>query len=98
MFQNAELAVGAITISSLRESAVSFTKPYRDLQMGILLGTPDSDNFDPWSFLTPLSNKLWMLTFVTAVVVGIIITIIDKLSPYGYYGKSTLTNLLRGCP
>ena len=56
--------------------------------MGILMGTPDEQQFDPWSFLTPLTNELWLLIIVTSFVVGTVITILDKLSPYGYHGES----------
>ena len=33
--KKADMAVGAFTISSDRQQVISFTKPYRDLQMGI---------------------------------------------------------------
>ncbi len=31
------MAIGAFTISSERQQVISFTKPYRDLQMGTLI-------------------------------------------------------------
>ena len=84
--QRADLAVGAITISYDRELVVSFTKPYRDIQLGILLAQPAHEQYDPWSFLTPLSNRLWAVILVSAVLVALVISLLDKLSPYGHYG------------
>ncbi|KAK2143964.1 hypothetical protein LSH36_796g00020 [Paralvinella palmiformis] len=81
----ADLAIGAITITSERQSVVSFTKPYRDLQRGILIASQD-ETYNPLSFLTPLTYDLWMLTFGTACVVGLFITCVDKMSPYGHHG------------
>ena len=80
------MAVGAFTISSDRQEVISFTKPYRDLQMGILMGTSEQ-GFDPWSFLSPFTLDLWYTILSTAFMVAIMICLIDKLSPYGHHGK-----------
>ena len=45
------------------------------------------EQYDPWSFLIPLTYDLWGLTLGTAFVVALVITVLDKLSPYGHYGK-----------
>ena len=76
-----------MTISYDRQRAIDFTKPYRDLQLGILLGTPDGISYDPWSFLSPLSYDMWGLTIASALVVGVAISLLDKLSPYGHHGE-----------
>ena len=80
------MAVGAFTISSVRQQVISFTKPYRDLQMGILLGTSEQ-SFDPWSFLTPFTMELWYTILGTTFIVAMMICLIDKLSPYGHHGE-----------
>ena len=85
--QRADLAVGALTITYQRQSVITFTKPYLDIQLGMLLGQPSQREYNPWSFLMPLSNSLWLLTIASAFIVAIVICFLDKASPYGHYGK-----------
>ena len=88
-FQNADLGIGAFTISYERQKVIAFTKPYREHRLAIMMGTKSTQAYNPWSFLTPLSNGVWALTIGTAFIVGFVITLLDKLSPYGHHGTVT---------
>jgi hypothetical protein len=55
--------------------------------MGGLLATPEGENYNPWSFLTPLSNRLWMAMIGTAFIIAAFISLLDKFSPYGHHGE-----------
>ena len=60
MWQKADLAVAALTISHQREQVVDFTDPFLNLGISILYKRPAKKTPDLFSFLLPLSNELWM--------------------------------------
>lgn len=84
--QKADMGIGAISITYERQQHIEFTKPFRDLQMGILLGSSKEVSYDPWSFLNPFTIRLWGLTLLTSIIIGLAISFIEKISPYGHHG------------
>ena len=58
--KQADLAVGAVTISYNREQVVDFTKPFMHLGISILYRKPEGKAPDLFSFLHPLSPDVWM--------------------------------------
>ena len=80
------MAAAALTITYAREQVVTFTKPFVDLQLGVAIGTPD-DSYNPWSFLVPLTNTLWLYIILMTIGVAFVLSITDKLSPYGHHGE-----------
>lgn len=40
-----------------------------------------------WGFLDPFEKTLWIAIIGSSVIVGIVVWIYDRLSPYGYYGR-----------
>ena len=97
IFQRADLTVGAFTISYDRQAAISFTKPYKDIEMGGLLAIPKGNSYNPWSFLTPLSYRLWLTMIGSAFVVAALISLLDKLSPFGHHGERPYCPALYAC-
>jgi hypothetical protein len=51
-FQQAELAVGSMTINSAREKVIDFTKPFRNLGISILFKVRKSDYFALYSLMS----------------------------------------------
>ena len=54
------MAVAALTISHSREHAIDFTDPFLNLGISILYKRPVKKIPDLFSFLSPISNELWM--------------------------------------
>lgn len=86
--KKANLAVSTITISPEREKAVDFTQPYYSLGFKIVMKKTDMENkSNTWGFLDPFEKTLWIAIISSSVIIGTIVWIYDRLSPYGYYGK-----------
>ena len=86
--QKAQLAVSTIIISPEREKAVDFTQPYYSLGFKIVMKKTDMENkVNTWGFLDPFEKTLWIAIISSSVIIGTVVWIYDRLSPYGYYGK-----------
>ncbi|KAL9979024.1 hypothetical protein ACROYT_G016616 [Oculina patagonica] len=86
--KKASLAVSTLTISPEREKAVDFTQPYFSLGFKIIMKKTDMENkVNTWGFLDPFEKTLWIAIISSSVIVGIVVWIYDRLSPYGYYGR-----------
>ncbi|KAJ7380892.1 hypothetical protein OS493_004475 [Desmophyllum pertusum] len=86
--KKASLAVSTLTISPEREKAVDFTQPYFSLGFKIIMKKTDMENkVNTWGFLDPFQKTLWIAIIASSVIVGIVVWIYDRLSPYGYHGR-----------
>ncbi|XP_027050906.1 glutamate receptor ionotropic, kainate 2-like [Pocillopora damicornis] len=86
--KKAQLAVSTIIISPEREKAVDFTQPYYSLGFKIVMKKTDMENkVNTWGFLDPFEKTLWIAIISSSVIIGTVVWIYDRLSPYGYYGK-----------
>ncbi|XP_078667219.1 glutamate receptor ionotropic, kainate 1-like [Branchiostoma floridae x Branchiostoma belcheri] len=65
-YGRANLTLAPLTISSLREKIVDFTKPYLHVGTDMMMKTP-SEDVDIFSFLMPFEPFLW-LTILGAVL------------------------------
>ncbi|XP_048580684.1 glutamate receptor 1 isoform X2 [Nematostella vectensis] len=85
----ADLAVSTFTISPEREKAVDFTQPYFSLGYKIVMKKAIKEKkSNLWGFLDPFELTLWAAIVVSSVVIGTVVWIYDRLSPYGYYGRA----------
>ena len=88
-FQNAEIALAPLTITSNRESVIDFTKSYYDIGLQALYHVRTSgDQFDAselFTFLKPFDTNLWLLAFASLIVVSVGMAVIGRLSPYDWY-------------
>ncbi|XP_071495259.1 glutamate receptor ionotropic, kainate 1-like [Diadema antillarum] len=82
----ADMAVAGMVINSDRETVVDFTKPFMNYGVGILLRKPQKKS-NVFAFLEPLDIKVWGCVLASLFVVGFLIYILDRLSPYSSYGK-----------
>ena len=86
--QKAALAVSTITISPEREKAVDFTQPFFSLGFKIVMKKTDrEEKVNTWGFLDPFEKTLWIAIISSSVIVGIVVWVYDRLSPYGYYER-----------
>ncbi|KAK2566425.1 Glutamate receptor 2 [Acropora cervicornis] len=82
------LAVSTLTISPEREKAVDFTQPYFNQGFKIVMKKTDmEDKVDTWGFLNPFEKTLWMAIIGSSIIVGIVVWIFDRLSPYDFHGR-----------
>ncbi|KAJ6219803.1 hypothetical protein RDWZM_005615 [Blomia tropicalis] len=78
----ADLAIGDLTATYLRETAVDFTMPFMNLGIAILFkktAIPDPELF---SFLKPLSVEVWLYLASAFLGISILFWILSRISPY----------------
>ena len=86
LLQNASLCVAALAISSEREEAIDFTKPYKAKTLTVLVKrTPESRSI--FEFLYPLAFEVWALMFCAMIGLGILLFLLDLAIP-----NSTITD------
>ncbi|XP_033627958.1 glutamate receptor ionotropic, delta-2-like isoform X1 [Asterias rubens] len=90
-YRRAELAVAGMVINSDREAVVDFTKPYMNYGVGILMRKPQKKT-NIFAFLEPLDFNVWGCVLASLFVVGILIYIVDRLSPYSSFRRENSNN------
>lgn len=81
------MCLGAISITSERETVVDFTKPYKQKMFNFLMKMPQ-EKTSIFQFLWPLSTQVWLLTISGMAVVGIILFVMDRFSPNSRHSKA----------
>ena len=69
-----------MSITTERESAVDFVKPYMQKTFGILIKKPEAKS-SVFQFLWPLSAQVWLITAAAVVVIGVLLYVMDFFSP-----------------
>ena len=85
--QKADIAVSTFTISPDREKVIDFTQPYFSLGFKIVMRKEDSSKSNIWGFLDPFEATLWVAIICSSVVMGAVVWVFERLSPYGFYGR-----------
>ena len=49
--------------------------------------TDREEKVNTWGFLDPFERTLWLAIISSSVIVGIVVWVYDRFSPYGYYGR-----------
>ena len=87
--QKAEIALAPLTITSNRANVIDFTKAYYDVSLQALYNVEIGDSSFTishlFAFLKPFDKYLWLLILASVIVVSTGLTIIGRLSPYGWY-------------
>uniref|UniRef100_A0AC35UAC2 PBPe domain-containing protein n=1 Tax=Rhabditophanes sp. KR3021 TaxID=114890 RepID=A0AC35UAC2_9BILA len=78
----ADMAVSSLTINSLRERVVDFSKPFMTTGISIMIKKPDKQDFSVFSFLQPLSGEIWLYIIFAYISVSVVIFIVSRFSPY----------------
>jgi ABC-type amino acid transport substrate-binding protein len=77
-----DLAIAPLTITSERESAVDFSKPWMNLGISILISKPEKPRPSVFSFMNPLSKDIWMCVIFAYIGVSVILFLVSRFSPY----------------
>ena len=94
LFQKADIAVSPMHIRHEREEVVTFTRPYLDLGLTILLAkTKPSKHL--FSILEPFKPDLWMAVVGSMFGVGILVTVCSSFSPLWISRYSTIQTYIR---
>jgi hypothetical protein len=80
VFQNAALALAPLTITLEREQAIDFTKPFKTLDVNILIEQPEKGQ-SLTQFLSPLSVYVWGMVLLALIVVSGVLCTIDRILP-----------------
>lgn len=56
----AQLAVGSLTISWQREQAIGFSMPFMNMGISIMIKKPKKEKPGVFSFLAPLDSNIWL--------------------------------------
>ncbi|XP_078600206.1 glutamate receptor ionotropic, kainate 3-like isoform X1 [Branchiostoma floridae x Branchiostoma japonicum] len=69
----ADFTLGPLTISSQREAAVDFTKPYMDYGNGLVMKKPAAERPNLFAFLLPFQIRVWMSIIAALFAVGFLL-------------------------
>ncbi|XP_068737794.1 glutamate receptor 2-like isoform X1 [Montipora capricornis] len=91
--KNADVAVGPLTATVLREKAVDFMMPFMCFTEDVLIRKRTSEKEIGFlQFMNPFKLEVWFCTLATIVIISISVFVINYYSPYGYKqedGKGT---------
>ncbi|XP_069804931.1 probable glutamate receptor [Dendropsophus ebraccatus] len=80
--KEADLAVAPLTITAVRENAISFTKPFLQTGISILLKKElSSEGSYLFGFLNPFSKELWIGIIISYVITSLCLFLVGRLSP-----------------
>ena len=76
----AELAIGPLTVSAAREQVVDFSAIFMPSEIAILVKEANTRFESPgfFSFLQPLSQEIWVGIFCSYVAVSFVIFIVSR--------------------
>ncbi|KAG8193456.1 hypothetical protein JTE90_005103 [Oedothorax gibbosus] len=80
--QEADIAIGDLTITAVREEAVDFTMPFMTLGISIVFKKTERQNPALFSFTKPLSLEVWGYTATAYLGVTLYLFILARVSPY----------------
>lgn len=72
------MSVAPLSINSLREEVVDFTKPFMTRYISVLMKVPKSER-SYFEFLNPLHHIVWFCTFGAFVVVSLVLYMLEKI-------------------
>ena len=92
IFQRADIALAALTVSEVREKVVDFSVPFMHYTDDILLKRRPSDEGKTFNaqFMQPFQDDVWLATLVTLVLISVSTFALNYFSPYGYKDKNGL--------
>lgn len=80
--QEADLAMAPLTISSMRERVIDFSKPFMSLGISIMIKKPEKQKPGVFSFMDPLSYEIWMCIIFAYLGVSVVLFLVSRFSPY----------------
>ncbi|XP_053307575.1 glutamate receptor U1-like [Spea bombifrons] len=93
--KEADLAVAPLTITSARENVISFTKPFLQTGISILLRKdPSFESSTLFGFLSPFSNETWIGILIAYLITSLCLFLVGRLSPCEWNELSSEENKL----
>jgi len=89
--QEADLAIAPLTISSMRERVIDFSKPFMDLGISIMIKKPEKQKPGVFSFMDPLSSQIWLCIGMSYIGVSFILFLVSRFSPYEWQIEDRLS-------
>jgi len=80
--QQADLAIAPLTITSIRERVVDFSKPFMDLGISIMIKKPEKQKPGVFSFMDPLDRFIWLSIVLSYVGVSFVLFLVSRFSPH----------------
>ncbi|KAM3920919.1 putative glutamate receptor [Leptodactylus fuscus] len=91
--KEADLAVAPLTITKVRENVISFTKPFLQTGISILLKKESSSAGSYlFGFLNPFSKELWIGIVISYVITSLCLFLVGRLSPCEWAEPSSEQN------
>lgn len=82
--QEAEMAIGPFTITSLREQVIDFTIPFSEGSTGIMTLSPGYEaNKSLFQTLKPYSAQVWVSIVAAIAIVGCMSLLVNRYTPFG---------------
>ena len=85
------MAIAPLTITSARESAIDFSKPFMTLGISIMIKKPIKPHPGVFSFKDPLSSEIWICVIFAYIGVSIVLFLVSRFSPYEWRVEDTVT-------
>lgn len=92
-FQEADIAIAPLTITSARERVIDFTKPFMSLGISIMIKKPMKKKPGVFSFMNPLSEEIWMCIIFAYVGVSVVLFLVSRFSPQEWKYEDNFINL-----
>nr|BAC19820.1 AMPA GluR2 [Taeniopygia guttata] len=98
VYGKADIAIAPLTITSVREEVIDFSKPFMSLGISIMIKKPQKSKPGVFSFLDPLAYEIWMCIVFAYIGVSVVLFLVSRFSPYEWHteefedGRETQTN------
>jgi len=66
---------------------IDFTKPYMEDGAGIITKRPDGESDKMFQIFKPFATPVWACIAVSIVVVGVLLFLVNRFSPYTAYNR-----------
>jgi len=79
--QKADIAVAPLTITSVRERVIDFSKPFMQLGISIMIKKPEKQKPGVFSFMDPLHYYIWLCIVLSYLGVSLVMFVVGRFSP-----------------
>jgi len=79
--QMADIAVAPLTITSVRERVIDFSKPFMQLGISIMIKKPEKQKPGVFSFMDPLHFYIWLCIVLSYLGVSLVMFLVGRFSP-----------------
>ena len=78
--KEADIAIAPLTISSMRERVIDFSKPFMQLGISIMIKKPEKQKPGVFSFMDPLDVKVWLSIMFSYLAVSCVLFLVSRFS------------------